>query len=360
MTHRFTMRTNTSEGIETNNTPSRVNPFEFLALVVRRKRLIGGVTLGMMLLAAGITLLIPNHYTSSASILPSGGKDRMAELKNLAGLGNLIGAEESTSHLFPVILRSQSVRDGVINADYEFAHDGEFQRITLPDYFGEENPDKLRRALGDITTISLDKKTGVITLGVETDYPGLSQAVGVKYLAELEAFNLHKRRSEARERAKYLERELAQRRVELAQAEDSLAAFQAANRDWMSTSAPDVAKMLARLEREVEKRTQTYMYLAREYEVAKLDAQKDVPVVRVLDAPTLPTEKSGPMRAAIVLLVGVMTGALVLVVLVGYEVVGRLSRGPDRQGYQTLREEFAREFPRLNRLVARRGEEAAV
>ena len=353
MPSRFTMKRVNENSLPERGSEIRVSPFELAALLVRRKRIIAGSVLAVMILTAAITLLIPSTYTSVATILPSRGPDKMAELKSLAGLSGLMGQDENASELYPVILGSQTVRDAVLKATYTFDDDGEEQRLTLPAYFEQDNPDKLRRALAEITSVSSDKKTGVITIAVETEYPAFSQAILASYMDELESFNLHKRRSQARERATYLSRELTERKAELEAAEDSLAAFQAQNRDWMGSSDPDIAKLMARLKRVVETRGQTYFYLTQEYEIAKLDAQKDVPVVRILDQPTLPIQKSGPKRAAIVLTVGVLAFLVSLFGVIVFEAIRRSSRGSDRPAFEELRREFSQEFPRINRLVSR-------
>jgi len=313
-----------------------------------------------MVLAALITLLIPNKYSSVATILPSAGPDKMAELKSLAGLGNLTGQEENSSELYPVILASQTIRDAVSGEPYTLEDDGESKTVLLADYFGQTNPDKLREALATVTSVASDKKTGVITIAVETRYPALSQAILTRYLNELESFNLHKRRSQAKERAVYLSRELAQQKSELEAAEDSLGAFQSLNRDWMGSSDPETGKLMARLKRVVDTRAQTYFYLTQEYEIAKLDAQKDVPVVRILDNPTLPTRKSSPKRALIVVMVGMVAFFGVLSGVIVAEAIRRTSAGPERTAYEGLRSDFTREFPRISRVLARTREKIGV
>ncbi|HOB99577.1 MAG TPA: GNVR domain-containing protein [Verrucomicrobiota bacterium] len=336
----------------TSQAGEAISPFEMAALLVRKKRLIGLITCGAMLLAGATSLLIPNKYVSTASILPSGGIDKMADLKSLAGLSGMITPADDGSELYPVILASHTIRDAVLAPEYEYEDDGEVRQTTLAAYLDETDPDRLRAALGDITTVRLDKKTGVIDLGVETRSPALSQAVLRRYLAELESFNLHKRRTQAGERAEYLARELAERQGGLAAAEDSLAAFQSANRDWMTAGDPEVALILGRLQREVETRTQACLYLLQEYEIAKLDARKDVPVVRILDQPSRPTRESSPPRALIVIVSGLLAFLGAAGTVVGIEGLRR-TRGGHRAALQTLRTDLTREFPRANRFVGR-------
>jgi uncharacterized protein involved in exopolysaccharide biosynthesis len=329
-----------------------------MSMLVRRKRMIISVVIGTMILVAGITLLIPNKYVSTATILPSGGQDKMAELKSLAGLSSLTDQDDNSSQLFPVILRSNTIQDAVLNATYDYNRDGRDTSIVLSDYFEQANPDKLRKALTNITSVSLDKKTGVISLGVETEYPTLSRAILTRYLDELESFNLYKRRTQAGERATYLKRELADCKADLAEAEDSLAAFQAVNRGWETTSDPEVLVLLGRLQRDVETRNQKYLYLVQEFEIAKLDSRKDVPVVRILDNPSLPAQKSSPKRTAYVLLAGIFAAIMSVFGVMIVEAVRRSSQGPDRESFEELRSDLSSGFPRIRQAINRLAETA--
>lgn len=287
-----------------------MSAIELVRIANRNRRLIIWSTLAVVILTTAIVLIIPNKYASQASLLPSGAQDKMADLKRLAGFGSLSATDENSSELFPEILRSRSIQDSVLATRFRFSHNAHPYTLRLSEYFDQENPDKLRSALNDITSVALNKKTGVIEISVETKYPELSRQVLASYLSELESFNLLTRRSAARENATYLGRQIEQTRLEMTRAEDELESYQASNRNWLEGSSPDLLKTIARLQREVEIQNKKYLYLTQEYEIAKLDAQKDVPIVRVLDSPSLPVEKSSPKRALIILTLGILAALL--------------------------------------------------
>ncbi|HWR83516.1 MAG TPA: GNVR domain-containing protein [Candidatus Deferrimicrobium sp.] len=334
-----------------------VDVFALTRVFVRGKKFIVAFVAGIMLLTSLVVLLIPNKYRSTAAILPSGTTDKMADLKELAGLGALTVNNENSSELFPVILKSHLIRTAVLDKEYVFHHDATPMQLTLAEYFDQDNPDKLRRALAQVTAVKLDKKSGVIDVAVQTKYPELSQAILSQYLVELESFNLHKRRSQAKDNAQYLARQMEETKMQLQQVEDSLEQFQLVNRDWASTTDPEILKMLTRLQRDVEMKTKTYLFLSQEHEIAKLDAQKDVPIVRILDQPTLPTQKSSPQRLLTVAVCGVMSFLCALFIVVVHEALKKRSAGPDRQSYQALRRDIVAGFPRVTRLISRRSRE---
>jgi uncharacterized protein involved in exopolysaccharide biosynthesis len=292
-----------------------INPVEFIRLLKRNRRLIAAVVVGVMVLTAAAMVFTSNRYRSHASILPSGSRDRLSGLMDIAGqfgVGSLASADENSSALYPSILHSDLVCDGVLKNQYEIMSGGDHRAIQLPEYFATDDPTELRLALSEITSVGEDKKLGIIRMGVETTDPKLSQAILEEYLSQLETYLRVKRRSQARENETYLTDQRALRSIELTQAEDSLQQFMKVNRNWTTSSDPQLQTELARLRREVELQAKTYLLLFQQLELARLEVQKDIPIVRVLDEPSLPTKKSGPRRTLTTLLAGCLAFLVVI------------------------------------------------
>ncbi len=331
-----------------------INIFELGRLLVSRRRFIVGMTVSIMIITAVYLFLQPNLYTSTAVILPSGNTTNLSALENLVGLsGDMGNYDENSSSMYPVILNSNLVVDSIANSLYAFRDGGRTYAMTLSDYFGIDNPDRLRRAVRNVTAIKADQRTGEIYVGVETAYPELSRAVVTGYLNRLEDFNLHKRRSQAGDNEKYLARQLVTARAEMQKAEDNLESFQKANLDWALSGSPEILKELGRLQREVDVKSATYAMLAREHEMAKLDVQKDIPIVRLLDPPSLPTMKSGPFRRNIILFSGVVAFMLAVMMVFVRHFMRQLTSGPEKDQYDSLRDDVVRSFPRTHRIVNR-------
>lgn len=347
MNNRLTIKENRPDPGDSNPKPkSEINLYDLSSLILRRKKVIAYVVVTVMVLTAGVLLLIPNQYRSTATILPSGNSDKFSELKSLAGIGNLTAQDENSSDLFPVILLSRQVGQNVLDETYRYFDNDLLVESTLAEYFEQDDPDRLLENLSSITSVSKDPKNGVISIAVETEVAGLSRAVLQKYIAELEAFNRHKRKSLARENERYLARELDRQKAELTAAEDSLRLFQMSNRDWNMSSNPEILTRVARLRRDVEIKNQAFLYLSQEYEVAKLEAQKDVPIVRLLDRPSLPTQKSWPKRSLILALVTLLTLFASIAGVVVHEALRRRAEGEDRKSAERLKIEIERAFPR--------------
>jgi uncharacterized protein involved in exopolysaccharide biosynthesis len=330
-----------------------INVFEMVRLILQKRRPVVWTSLTITILVAFFLFLKPNLYTSTATILPSGKSSDMSALRSLMGGlgGQFATADENSSALFPVILRSNLTVDAVLEKVYTFRHDSEEKTIGLTEYLGSDNPDRLRQNLRDMTTITSNKKTGEIRVGVETKYPALSQAVLTEYLAQLEDFNLHKRRSSARENERYLANQLLKINEELKIAEDNLEAFQKNNLDWAISGSPEILKELGQLKREVSAKSNTYVMLLQQYEIAKLDAQKDIPIISILDPPSLPTMKSGPFRRNMILLSGVAVFMLVIFTIVIWDLVRKGSDGANRYDRDALGDYLRDTFPRTLKIL---------
>lgn len=361
MYKRLELKRNSSEGTDTaasksaaseRNFDNWIKLYDLLRLLIQKRLFVTTFTLGVAVVALTVTLLIPNKYDSYASILPSGQSDKLADLKSLTGIGTS-KTDENSSELFPSIIRSHLLKVSLIERPFTFEDKAKSRTLTLSEYFAENNRDNLLRKLDGIISVKSNKKTGVISVKVRTEYPALSQKILSRLLSELENFNLHKRRSRGKENATYLARQMSQKKDELRNAEERLENFRKLNRNWASSNNPDILLNLGRFEREVEVKTGTYLFLSRELEAAKFDAQKDVPIVRILDKPTFPTTKASPQRTTTVAVATVMAFLIALTIVGGTETLRRLKNGPEKTAYASYRDDLAQAFPRMNRLLTR-------
>ncbi|MDD3731028.1 MAG: Wzz/FepE/Etk N-terminal domain-containing protein [candidate division Zixibacteria bacterium] len=329
------------------------NLIEFLRSLVRRKKMISVIVVGVMVLTAGLVLLTPNIYRSNASILPSGSVDKIAELKSYAGLGGKITSDENSSELFPVILKSRVIMDAVLSKNYSYMEKETEKTVTLTGYFGTDNQDELYTCLDRIVSIDYDKKNGVIRLSTETKYPALSQAVLNAFIEELENFNLYKRRSRAKDNVSYLARQLMEKEASLEKARNNLEAFQKQNQNWAGSTNPEIIRVISQLQLAVELNTQGYLYLNQEYELARRELQNDLPIVRILDNPFLPTKKAGPHRMLTVMIAGVLAFLTAVGLIVIMDAFNKRFEGPDRELYLGLRDDVIGDLPVINRIINR-------
>jgi uncharacterized protein involved in exopolysaccharide biosynthesis len=348
---------NNRENIETGLSPYQfeLNVFDMARVILKKRKPVIGITMTLTIILAVFLFLKPNLYTSTATILPSGNSGDMSAISSIVGglEGRFPTADENSSALFPLILRSNLIVDAVLEKEYTFTHDSEEKTLGLVKYLGSDNPDRLRQNLRDITTIKSDKKTGEIYVGIESKYPAFSQAVLKEYLAQLEDFNLHKRGSSARENVRYLANQLQLVNEDLKNAEDNLETFQKANLDWDISTNPEILKEMGRLRRNVDAKSTTYAVLIREHEMAKLEAQKDIPIIRILDTPSLPTMKSGPFRRNIILLSGIIVFMMTSFAFILKDMIRKVTDETSREDYDALQSDLQTVFPRTRKVINR-------
>jgi hypothetical protein len=156
-----------------------INLFAVARLLIRKRRFMAAMVFGVIAVTATYLFLQPNLYTSEATILPTGkSTPGVSALKSLVGLAaSLPSSDENSSALFPVVLRSNLIVDAILNRQYLFREGAVSRSLNLSEYFSQDNPDRLRKNLRDITTVRSDKQTGEIYVRVETANPGLSRAV---------------------------------------------------------------------------------------------------------------------------------------------------------------------------------------
>ena len=147
-------------------TPSAV---AYLQLLWERRRVLGKAAAWALAISAVVAFLIPNQYESTVSIMPPDSMNSTsAMLAAVAGrsspelaamAGSLLGIR-GKGPLFTDLFRSRTVQDRVVD------------RLNLQKVYRSRYKEDARRRLNRQTTISEDRKSGVISLDVTDDRSG--------------------------------------------------------------------------------------------------------------------------------------------------------------------------------------------
>lgn len=340
----------------------------YLQVIASNSRIIAVTTILSTVIAAAMTLLIPNRYTARSMILPAQEERGLtnALMAQFGGLISMAGGAPGTptaGELYVTMLNSETVMNPIIDR---------FKLMTV--YEAKYRSDAFK-ALDNATTVSLGRKDGVITIAVTDKDPKRASAIANSYIDELEKLTVALNMTGAGKNRTYLEPRLAEAKAGLTQAEEALKAFQAKNRTIQvpqqaeatikgiaemkaalvlkevelstarrsltdsSREVKDLITAIANLKAQIEKYEtgmgggaipslgtvpqlgQDYVRLMREfkiqeamvelltkqYEMTKLNEAKDYSSFQVLQAARVPEKKSKPQRLKIVLLVTVST-----------------------------------------------------
>ena len=275
----------------------------------------GGVA---ALLAALLSLALPDRYRSVARILPVEAKPPGSGLGQListaAAFGVNLPGQEGAEGNYADILASRWMAESLLKERFRFqVRSWKFgaERAmdqTLSEYLDARNPDDAARKVQAVLAASRDTKSKILLISAETRSPELSQQIVRKAEALLEEFVHKKGRTRGGAQAAFAEARLAEARDELAQAQEAFRTFLNVNRNYATSSDPSIRITGAGLEAEWKLRTQMVMTLSMNREQALLEEKNDLPILNVMDPGNLPVEKSGPARSRLVLVAFFLAG----------------------------------------------------
>jgi uncharacterized protein involved in exopolysaccharide biosynthesis len=175
-------------------------------------------------------------YESTAQIMPpdSGGSGlaslvpALSKSPGLIGMaGDLMGMK-STSAIFARVLESRTVQDNLIN------------RFDLRKRYGKSYMEDARKKLSTRTSISEDKKSGVIAISVRDHDGALAAELANAYVEELGSVMAKVSTSAARRERIFIEGRLADENSNLQDAERQFSQFASAN---MALDVPEQTKV---------------------------------------------------------------------------------------------------------------------
>ncbi|HTX18898.1 MAG TPA: hypothetical protein VMG34_09575 [Bacteroidota bacterium] len=270
-----------------------------------RKRvaaIVGAITLTV---AAG-SLLLPDYFRSTATILPETERSKLPSLGNLSDLASLAGIETgegSLVKLYPRIISSESVLRNVIYARYYSRRMNDSVNLVQFWEIDEKNPEliyeKTLKTLREQLEVGMDPKTLVVTISIDTREPGVSAAIVNKVTEELDRFIRTKRITNASEQRKWIETRLSEVEADLAKSEESLKEFREKNRRIIDS--PELLLEQDRLVRELQINSTLYTELKKQYELIKIEEIKNIPIINVLDPGRPAARKERPRRSIIVI-----------------------------------------------------------
>jgi len=325
----------------------------YLEILLRWKNFIILNTVIIAMVISGITLLMPNWYKATASILPPKQQDIFGSaiganpiLRGLTGGRPLSSFGRVTGgYNYLAILKSRTTMEDVIN---------KFDLMKVYD-ISDRSMDKAVRALEENTLFETQDDDN-ITIDVYDKDPQRAADMANYFVEILNSTSIKLGTQEARNIREFIGRRLEQCRKDLRQAEDSLKVFQEKNDIIIAEYAgntsiaayaelyamkakkqievavlekkvtpdnqllmqykaelrelskklstfPEIGLEGVRLYREVITQEKILEFLLPIYEQARIDEQKDVPVLLVLDKASPPQRKAKPQRVLIIIAV---------------------------------------------------------
>lgn len=292
-----------------------VSLLDLLNLALRRRRWI--ITWALTVGALAVLLLVFRKptYTSSASFILQTADQGRSTLAGLAGqLGVQLPGAASTAQspqFYSDLVQTRSILGPIVTDSFSLAQGmrpESFLKLfpvpgTTPGARYEAGVLLLSRS---VVHVRVSKSTGMLTLEVTTPWPTVSEQIATRVLDRVNEFSLRMRQSQAAADLRFNEEQLAESRDSLLVAEDRLAEFQEANRQFNS---PVLAFTRERLQRAITLDQQVYMSIVQATEDARLRELRDTPVITIIESPIVPAspDPRGRLRRAFL---GVILGSL--------------------------------------------------
>ena len=251
---------------------------DYIEVMVRRRWLIILGTVLCALASFWFTYSKPAMYRAEAMILPPEEQNYL----NLSDQGRQTGRQSS----YVDILQGFSISRKVVQKVYPYELEGKEYNTNLLEYFGAQSVHQGVQALQGKAEFTSEKMGGGIKVVVGMRSPQLSAAVANEYIAQLISYNQEKRKKLFDEQLIFIEERVSEIQEELSQAEKNLVDFQRRNRNLVGKDMTYLTseQMIehSRLQREIDIRSSLLSTILNQYEVARVEAKKEIPDVEVL------------------------------------------------------------------------------
>lgn len=212
----------------TQQEPQREGILPYLQLFWRYRRTLARTAIASFITCAVFAFLIPARFRSVTQLMPpdnhsSSGLGLLAAMSGNSGMealgglaGDLLGVK-SSGELFVGILSSETARDRLIK-DFQLQH-----------VYRDSKIEDARKELADHTELSVDRKSGIISITVTDHDPKRAAAMAQAYVNELDLLVAQLSTSEARRERVFLEQQLQKVNADLEAAERNFSDFASKN-----------------------------------------------------------------------------------------------------------------------------------
>ena len=250
-----------------------INLVDYLRVIYNHRRMIVGVCVIAVAATLLISLVMPNIFAATASVVPpidiiqqQSKASAATGLAKNSMIADVLGVT-SIADMYAGILKSRIVVDAIID------------QFKLQQVYGEQYMSDVRKKLRRNTKVKVSDE-GIVTITVEDRDPVRAAAMANAYVEQLDKQNKRLSSGQATSKRIFLENRLQELERELSQI------------DTLPSNQARIKEML-------------FEMLTREYELAKIEEAKSMPTIQILDKAVVPEKKVKPKRAVMAVLAGV-------------------------------------------------------
>ncbi|WP_291857700.1 Wzz/FepE/Etk N-terminal domain-containing protein [Marinilabilia sp.] len=312
-----------------------------------------------------VAIFSPVKYTASATILPQAeGKTDLGGLGGLASmaginLGSMMGSASGIQpELYPRVINSYPFLNELVHQPFDYEDEeqpisiyekrmqdsvpgfgatvlkytfrlpwtiknalmGEEKKI-LSGVSGQSTIDVTRlteeeteilKSMTEVVTVSVDKETGLVTIGAELGEPLLTAQVTQKTVELLQKYIIEYKTKQAVQNLEFIETSYKEKKAEFETAREAFFEYRDRNRNVIEERTNINYQELSDA---YNIASQVYQSLAEQKEQAEIAVKKDTPAFSVIEPVKVPIEKSAPKRSMI-MIISVFLGGFIGIGLV--------------------------------------------
>lgn len=312
--------------------PERMTLLRIANTILANRRLFIRLSIATAAVVSIISLILPQTYTSTLSLVPQVPDNNLAAGAGLAAqLGiNLPGFDlTQTPDFYVSLLKSKPVMRELVDTRYAIVEGGDTTHqdlIAHYDITASPTPRAREKAVETLvknSRVASDLKTGVVSFEIRDEDPYVALQIAQRALALVNKFNNTTRNSRGAKERAFLDGRIAHVLADLRLKEDSMEVFLTANRDY--TTSAKLQFEHDRLARNMSLDQDLFANLGQQLERARVDEVRNTPVVTVVEHPILaprPDRRYLIYKGIFALALGLVAAALV--------VFGRLQIGRQR------------------------------
>lgn len=333
--------------------PQEENEIDLVEVVRKlwaKRNFILKVTAVFMVLGLLVAIFSAKEFTAGCTIVPQTGEKSMGGslggLAAMAGinLGSMGSGETLSPKIYPKVLQSVPFQKELMAVPIKFedydepvellayftdekyakfslfgtigkytvglpfvilkAIRGEQPEIAIPQggsYILEtltKDEDECRKILSERVSLNLNEKDGYITLSVDMPEALAAAQLAARVQEMLQKYITEFKIEKAKANLTFVEERFAEAKQHFEQRQEDLAAFRDANRNFASAVAKTTEE---RLSNEYNVALGVYSELAKQREQANIQVKEDTPIFTVVEPVTVPSERSKPKRALILI-----------------------------------------------------------
>jgi uncharacterized protein involved in exopolysaccharide biosynthesis len=290
-------------------------------------------TMTFLSISLVIALVTPRLYKCTSKIITrtnsNGSDNQLSGLAALAGVNMYNGVTSQPSIYFPEIIQDYLFCKKVIEKKWPYkgasVNISDFWKFKVDTsrsnwkcLFEMGKINKLRH--GGYIRVSEDKKTGLITLKTFFFNPEIAYQLNIFIFNMFEDYIQNNLKSQAKEKRTFIESRLSEINQELELSEKEFAKFKQEN---VANYAPIVAMNEQQLMRKLTINQEMFIQAKKQYEIARVEEKKDMPLMEVICRPELPISADEPNRKLILMFgftIGLFFGLLIALSKRWYEI----------------------------------------